>query len=103
MSERHTGVNIAQRLVNVAKEFGITSDNIVGVVRDNVTNSMDVALETLNSDHGWNAHSASCTGHSLQLCVKSALSDSDIEDVVCKCRKIVGHFKHSYVANGAAI
>ncbi|TNN51982.1 Zinc finger BED domain-containing protein 1 [Liparis tanakae] len=36
-----------------------------------------------------------CAAHSLQRTITVALKDSGFENVLAKCRKIVGHFKHS--------
>ncbi|XP_030247727.1 zinc finger BED domain-containing protein 1-like [Sparus aurata] len=36
-----------------------------------------------------------CTAHSLQRTIAVSLHDSGFESVLAKCRKIVGHFKHS--------
>lgn len=36
-----------------------------------------------------------CFGHMLQLCVKPALELLSVSKTVAKCRKIIGHLKHS--------
>ena len=48
MGERHTGVNISERLLEAAKEWGITDEHVSGLVRDNAAN--DILGEDLT---GW--------------------------------------------------
>ena len=36
-----------------------------------------------------------CFSHTRQLCVKPALEPPTISKTVARCRKLVGHFKHS--------
>ena len=42
-----------------------------------------------------------CMAHKLQLSVNHALKECGIDRVLSKCRKIVGHFKHSSVRTAA--
>lgn len=37
----------------------------------------------------------SCIAHSLQRLITTSIRDSGFENVLSKCRKLVGHFKHS--------
>ena len=37
----------------------------------------------------------SCFCHTLQLCIKPSLELPSVSKLVSKCRKLVGHFKHS--------
>ncbi|XP_061589594.1 E3 SUMO-protein ligase ZBED1-like [Cololabis saira] len=43
-----------------------------------------------------------CIAHSLQRSITMAIRDSGLENVLAKCRKLVGHFKHS-PANSAEL
>jgi len=36
-----------------------------------------------------------CFAHTLQLCIKPALVIDKVEQTVARCRKLVGHFRHS--------
>ncbi|XP_053382048.1 E3 SUMO-protein ligase ZBED1-like [Mercenaria mercenaria] len=36
-----------------------------------------------------------CFGHTLQLCLKPAMELTAVSKVISRCRKLVGHFKHS--------
>jgi len=39
-----------------------------------------------------------CAAHSLQVVVNKTFSDDEIQSILMKSRKIVGHFKHSSIA-----
>ena len=87
MPERHTGINIANRLITAAKEWGIT---VSGLVHDNAANAIVAADVT-----GW-PHFG-CVAHTLQLCIKSGLEIPPKSRIVSVSRKLVGYFKHSVV------
>ena len=62
------------------------------VLRDNGRNFVVGLRETGISNFG-------CLAHTLQLVVKDGvLAQRSVEDLLSRCRKIVGHFKHSHVA-----
>lgn len=61
MPERHTGVNIADRLVDIVGKFDIQASKIKSVVRDGAS-SMDVCASSLKDTHKWNASSVVCAG-----------------------------------------
>ena len=88
MPETHTRMNLAEKLKDCIFEFDL-NDKIITMVHDNARN-MECAGELCEewSDLG-------CFGHALQLCVKPALELLSVTKVVAKCRKLVGHFKHS--------
>ena len=88
MPERHTGMNLAEKLKDCIFEFDL-NDKIITMVHDNARN-MECAGELCEewSDLG-------CFGHALQLCVKPALELLSVTKVVAKYRKLVRHFKHS--------
>ena len=91
MPERHTGVNIADRMTDAVKEWGIASTLVSALVHDNAANAVNVAELT-----GWPHFGCVC--HTLQLAIKSGLDVSVINRVILAGRKLVGHFKHSVVA-----
>lgn len=73
MSEKHTAANIADRLSEIIKEWGI---QVFCKVHDNATN-MNLAMELCKlfpNDRSW-------TGHTLQLAIKSGLVLPDIAKV----------------------
>ncbi len=91
MPERHTGVNIADRMTDTVKEWGIASTLVSALVHDNAANAVNAAELTDWSHFG-------CVCHTLQLAIKSGLEASVINRVILAGRKLVGHFKHSVVA-----
>lgn len=61
-------------------------------------------VSTFSTDNARNVTSAvaklpfqhmPCIAHTLQLCVNSAIAACSVDTILSKCRKIVGHFKHS--------
>ena len=88
MPERHTGENIATKLKSCVSKFGV-NQKVSMVVRDNARN-MENGLSMCED---WD--DLSCFGHTLQLCIKPSLELPSVNKLVTKCRKLVGHFKHS--------
>lgn len=78
--DSHTGVNLASKMKAVLNEFHLIS-KVEVCVHDNARN-----MEW--SDLG-------CFGHTLQLCLKPARKNQTLSRLLAKCRKLVGHFKHS--------
>ena len=94
MPERHTGVHISERLIDISKEWKLY-DKVSAVVRDNASN-MVLATELIED---WG--DLGCFGHTLQLAVNAGLNLNEISRLTAAVKKIVGHFKHSVVAMGA--
>ena len=91
MGEHHTGVNISERLLEAAKEWGITDEHVSGLVKDNAANVI------LGTDlTGW-PHFG-CAAHTLQLSVNAGLAHPTTDKAIAAARKLVGHFKHSVVS-----
>ena len=67
MPERHTGQNIAERLIKIADEWNIKAMQISAIVHDNAANAV-CGVEKTDWSH------FDCVGHTLQLCVNSGLS-----------------------------
>ena len=88
MPERHTGENLANRLKDSVREFNLKG-KVDTCVHDNARN-MDCAGNMCDE---WG--DLGCFGHTLQLCLKPAMELTAVSKVVAKCRKLVGHFKHS--------
>ncbi|CAM4555269.1 unnamed protein product [Leuciscus chuanchicus] len=93
MPERHTAANIADRLSEIIKEWGI---QVFCTVHDNASN-MNLAMELCEmfpKDLG-------CTGHTLQLAIKAGLVLPDVSKAIDAARRVVSHFRHSAVATCA--
>ena len=93
MTERHTAVNIADRLSATIKEWDLQA---FCTVHDNASN-MNLALEMCELS----PKDLGCTGHSLQLAIKAGLVLPEITKSVDAARRIVSHFRHSSVASCA--
>ncbi|XP_065323078.1 zinc finger BED domain-containing protein 4-like [Gordionus sp. m RMFG-2023] len=91
-NESHTAINIAQILEEIINYWGIKKNKIHLIIRDNAPN---ITLAMKNGKF----QSVSCFAHSLQLVAQAAiLSQRSIIDMLARVRKIVGHFKHSSIA-----
>ena len=91
--ERHTAVNVADDLQAVVDDWNL-APKVAGITTDNARN-MVAALAQLP----WIR--VSCFAHTLQLAVKEGLKVPAVVEILARCRKIVGHFKHSCVASRA--
>lgn len=92
----HTGVNIAQQLGDTADAFAIPNYKRVAVVHDNASNRK-LCTEMLKKEpEKWgNVQGVCCSGHTLQLCINTALKQDRLRRTVSAARNLVGHFKKS--------
>ena len=95
--ERHTGVNIAEKLKEVGERWGITHKVII-VSHDQGSN-MEAAMEVLTEGCNW--QSLPCCAHRLQLCLLAGFKINAIDKLIAVVKKIVSHFHHSVVATEA--
>ena len=94
MPQRHTAANIAEKLGDVIREWGL--GDVFCVVHDNAS-SMNLAMtlcEDVDEDLG-------CTGHTLQLAIKKGLELPEVEKAIDAARRVVSHFRHSAIATCA--
>ena len=91
--ERHTAVNVADDLRTVIEEWNL-APKVAGITTDNARN-MVAAVALLP----WAR--VPCFAHTLQLAVKEGLKVPAVAEILTRCRKVVGHFKHSCVASRA--
>ncbi|XP_039519610.1 E3 SUMO-protein ligase ZBED1-like [Pimephales promelas] len=87
--ENHTGENIAQGLKEALASWGLCEDQQVSITTDNGSNI--VKAVTLNN---WTR--LQCFGHRLHLAIENAIKDERISRANGLCKKIVGHFSHSW-------
>ncbi|XP_039505675.1 E3 SUMO-protein ligase ZBED1-like [Pimephales promelas] len=87
--ENHTGENIAQGLKEALASWGLCEDQQVSITTDNGSNI--VKAVTLNN---WTR--LQCFGHRLHLAIENAIKDEHISRANGLCKKIVGHFSHSW-------
>ena len=95
--ERHTGVNIAQKLKEVGERWRIISKVII-VSHDQASN-MEAAMEILTEECNW--QSLPCSAHQLQLCILAGLKINAIDRLTMAVKKNVSHFSHNVVATEA--
>ena len=94
MAERHTGINIAARIKEVAEMWNIDGEHVSAVVTDNASN-MPAAVDILKWNH------LPCFAHTLQLAVNKDLDANSLVQLSSLGRKLVSHFKHSALATTA--
>ena len=82
--ERHFAEECAEQFQTVARKWGIE-----GKVTTIGTDNMIAAARILPYDH------MPCIAHILPRSITVSLSDSGFVGALAKCRKTVGHFKHS--------
>ena len=85
----HFAEECARQFLDVAKEWGIT-DRVITIGTDSARN-MVAAARSLPFEH------MPCVAHIIQRTITVSLRDSGFDGALAKCRKIVGHFKHSPV------
>ena len=95
--ERHTGVNVAEKLKGVGERWGITHKVII--VNHDQGSNMEAAMEILTEECNW--QSLACSAHRLQLCILAGLKVNAIDKLTAAVKKIVSHFSHSVVATEA--
>ncbi|KAI4817482.1 hypothetical protein KUCAC02_010879 [Chaenocephalus aceratus] len=88
MPERHTAVNIAQRLKETIEEWDLV---VFCTIHDNAS-SMNLAMEFCEQF----PHHLGCAGHTIQLAI--GLHLPEIAKTTDAARHVVSHFRHSSVA-----
>ncbi|KAK0154005.1 Zinc finger BED domain-containing protein 4 [Merluccius polli] len=88
----HNRATIAASITDSLNHWEIPLENVHVILRDNASN-MKAAMEDMA------VPSLGCLAHSLQLVVHEGLmSQRSVSDALANSRKIVGHFKHSQLA-----
>ena len=89
--DRHTGINIADKLKGLVERWEIM-DN-AGMVSHDQASNMKAAMEILHEECNWK--SLYCAAHCLQLCILAGFSISAIDRLLSAAKKIVTHFHQS--------
>jgi len=85
----HTPANISTLIKENLSKWQLSQDKVHVFLRDNAKNMANGLRDA-------GVASVPCFAHTLQLCVKRALSSQRaITDAVSVCRSLVGHFSHS--------
>ncbi len=85
--ERHFASTCAEHFMHVAREWNI--EDKVGTLTTDSARNMITASKELPFEH------MPCTAHLLQRAITVSLQHSPFDNALAKCRKVVGHFKHS--------
>ena len=88
----HTAEAISEMITKMLDSWAIEKTRVHVVVRDNATNMVAGIQKAELSAIG-------CTIHTLQLVIKDCImTQRVVNDILARCRRIVGHFKHSHLA-----
>jgi len=96
MEERHTALNIAEKLENVLSNWEI-KDKVTTVITDNAKNVVN-AVQLLSNTTNNNISDVTCAAHSIQLSINKALKEDTISEILNLSSRLVGHFIHSNLA-----
>ena len=88
----HTAIAISEMITKLLASWKVPKTRVHTVVRDNAAN-MVAGIEQCGLP------SIGCAIHTLQLVIKDCiLAQRSVSDMLARCRKIVGHYKHSHLA-----
>ncbi|KAK3095201.1 hypothetical protein FSP39_011428 [Pinctada imbricata] len=92
VTDCHTGENTAHEIRSIASEFGLSDEQVAGIVTDNASNMVS-CVEHLNWPH------IRCFAHTLQLSIRKGFDTVDsISRTIAACKKLVNHFRKSVIA-----
>ena len=93
MPERHTGVHIEERVLQLLSEWNLekASGTSIPMTTDNASN-METAFAGPNWKH------IHCVAHTLNLCVDEGLQKPAVQRVLVRSRNIVSFFHCSPLA-----
>ncbi|XP_071051249.1 E3 SUMO-protein ligase ZBED1-like [Onthophagus taurus] len=91
--DRHSAGNVASALREGFESWDIF-EKVHCIVTDNASNMRNAITVHLNKTH------QPCIAHTLNLCTMNTLKHADLQQLLEKCKNIVGHFKRSTVASG---
>lgn len=94
--DRHSAENVASALREVFESWDIF-EKVHCIVTDNASNMRNAITVHLNKTH------QPCIAHTLNLCTMDALKHADLQQLLEKCKSIVGHFKRSTIASGELV
>ncbi|KAJ8718316.1 hypothetical protein PYW08_002553 [Mythimna loreyi] len=94
---RHTGDVICHNFRMMLLEWDIQEEQLHCFLRDGVSNTVK-AMHLASKISEIN-----CTVHGLQQCLRTALEKEELKNLIQKCIKITGHFKHSQIAQDELI
>uniref|UniRef100_A0A915EBE1 Transposase n=1 Tax=Ditylenchus dipsaci TaxID=166011 RepID=A0A915EBE1_9BILA len=88
----HNSENISDMIITMMEEWDVLREQVHVVVRDEGAN-IKKAMENTGYDH------LNCAAHMLNLVVKNSITeDTELMELLQKCRSLVAHFRHSNLA-----
>jgi len=88
----HIAIAISDMITKLLESWKVPKTQVHTVVCDNAAN-MVAGIEQRGLP------SIGCAIHTLQLVIKDCISaQRSVSDMLARCRKIVGHYKHSHLA-----
>ncbi|XP_025761605.1 zinc finger BED domain-containing protein 1-like [Oreochromis niloticus] len=87
MEERHFADTCAEHFMQVARQWGI--EHKVSTLTTDSARNMVAAARQLPFEH------MPCIAHSLHRAITASLQNNPFNSALAKCRKVIGHFKHS--------
>lgn len=85
--ERHFADTCVEHFMQVARQWGI--EHKVSTLTTDSARNMVAAARQLPFEH------MPCVAHSLHRAITVSLQNSPFNSTLTKCRKVIGHFKHS--------
>lgn len=100
MTERHTGENLKNKLVETLYHWDIMNKT-VSIAHDNAANIICTMRLLKNEPGAQDIDSVHCFAHTMQCSINAGLQIDHIKTILDTCKSIVSHFKHSNVAYDA--
>ena len=91
----HTAEKLADCTQEAIGKFNIKHEQVVAITHDEAAN-MVAASRVLAEENSWESNV--CMAHRLQTAIRHALDVEAVTKLLARCRKLVGHFKHSCLA-----
>ena len=89
LSEQHTAENLAEALTSILKQWKLEPSKLSGATVDNAANVHKAVADILS----WKC--LGCFGHTINLCVKAGLNQSQVHTAVARCSRLVTFFRKS--------
>jgi len=97
MTERHTGENLKNKLVETLHHWDIMNKT-VSIAHDNAANIICVMKLLKNEPGARDIDGVYCFAHTMQCSINASLQIDHIKLILDTFKSIVSHFKHSNVA-----
>ena len=89
LSEQHTAENLAEALTSILQQWKLEPSKLSGATVDNAANVHKAVADILS----WKC--LGCFGHTINLCVKAGLNQSQVHTAIARCSRLVTFFRKS--------